>query len=133
VTELPDSSGLNSPRWSPDGRYLLATKSQMLDRLALYDFTLHTWQDLVKMMLVGYTDWSRDGKCVYFRSGAKGRPAYRICLSDRKVEHIADFAEAVTLADGRLGQWTGLGPDDSPLALRDIGSQEIYALDVHFP
>ena len=25
--------------------------------------------------------------------------------------------------------WTGLAPDDSPLVLRDIGTQEIYALD----
>jgi len=27
----------------------------------------------------------------------------------------------------------GLAPDDSPLVLRDVGIQEIYALDVDFP
>jgi hypothetical protein len=31
-----------------------------------------------------------------------------------------------------LGAWSGVGPDDSPLVLRDIGAQEIYALDVEF-
>ena len=29
--------------------------------------------------------------------------------------------------------WTGLTPDDSPLALRDISTFEIYALDWHLP
>jgi hypothetical protein len=31
------------------------------------------------------------------------------------------------------GQWTGLALDGSPLVLRDVGSQEIYALDVDLP
>jgi hypothetical protein len=29
--------------------------------------------------------------------------------------------------------WTGLAPDDSPLALRDISTQEIYAIDWDAP
>jgi hypothetical protein len=29
--------------------------------------------------------------------------------------------------------WTGLAPDGSILALRDIGTQEIYTLDVKWP
>jgi len=80
-----------------------------------------------------YPAWSHDGKCIYFRSDGKSASAYRICLSDRKVEHIADLAGAGDLPNRRLDLWTGLGPDDSILALRDIGTQEIYALDVHFP
>ena len=28
VTTVPGSVGLNAPRWSPDGRYLLATKDE---------------------------------------------------------------------------------------------------------
>jgi hypothetical protein len=34
--------------------------------------------------------------------------------------------------DWRYGTWGGLAPDDSPLVLRDVGTQEIYALDLHF-
>jgi hypothetical protein len=33
---------------------------------------------------------------------------------------------------GRFGWWTGLGPDDSVLAIRDISIEEIYALDLNF-
>ena len=29
--------------------------------------------------------------------------------------------------------WTGLAADDSPLMLRDVGTQEIYALDWQAP
>jgi hypothetical protein len=34
---------------------------------------------------------------------------------------------------GYFGPWLGLAPDDSPLLLRDTGSQEIYALDWEAP
>ena len=36
-------------------------------------------------------------------------------------------------AVGTFGPWMGLAPDDSPLVLRDVGAQEIYALDVDLP
>jgi hypothetical protein len=32
-----------------------------------------------------------------------------------------------------FGPWLGLGPDDSPLVLKDIGTQDIYALDWEEP
>ncbi len=51
----------------------------------------------------------------------------RVRTSDRKVNRIA------SLKGLRLTAWTGLAPDDSPLVLRDIGSQEIYALDWEAP
>lgn len=41
--------------------------------------------------------------------------------------------DAGTLALGRFGWWTGIGPDDSVLALRDISLEEIYALGTRFP
>jgi hypothetical protein len=36
-------------------------------------------------------------------------------------------------AGGHPGSWTGLAPDDSLLALREISSFEIYALDLELP
>ncbi len=57
---------------------------------------------------------------------------YRVQISDRKVERIVSFKD-IRRAAGSLGSWGGLAPDDSPLLLRDTGSQEIYALDVDLP
>jgi len=131
VTVVPDSAGLFSPRWSPDGKYLLAGTTDY-KRFMLYDFSLRSWQQLTKSPIgVGYPNWTPDGKCVYFNSGTeKGSPEYRICLGDRKIQLVADMAQA-----GRLlsDDWTGLAPDGSILGTRDTGSEEIYALDVKFP
>jgi hypothetical protein len=52
-------------------------------------------------------------------------------ISDHKLEQM------VSLKDFRQapgwGGWLGLSPDDSPLLLRDAGTQEIYGLDVDLP
>jgi Tol biopolymer transport system component len=122
------------PRWSPDGRYLLASPLGK-DGLMLYDFKLRTWQQLTQSKVdAEYPSWTPDGKCVYFNSpGEKGSPEYRVCLSDRKIQRVADMAQAGSLLFGGGGYWTGLAPDGSILGTRDTSSEEIYALDVKFP
>ena len=59
----------------------------------------------------------------------KDAPFYRVRVNDRKLERLVNLADFGKLAQGRFGVWTGLGPDDSLLASRDISVQEIYALD----
>ena len=132
VTAVPDSAGLFSPRWSPDGRYLLAMVADYT-KLMLYDFTSRKWEDLVKGQSA-YPNWSHDGKCVYFNNAyVKNLPVYRVCLNDRRAEHVVDLADFGRLAEGRFGWWTGLGPDDSILGVRDISIEEIYALEMQLP
>ena len=45
VSELPGSRGIFAPRWSPDGRYIIAG-SHRSDKLMLYDFKNHKWRQL---------------------------------------------------------------------------------------
>ena len=55
----------------------------------------------------------------------------RVRIRDHKVDRVADlknFRQA-----GFYGGWLGMAPDDSPLLLRDTGTQEIYALDWQAP
>jgi hypothetical protein len=132
VTDVPGIAGLFSPRWSLDGRYLLAGTIDA-SKLLVYGFSTEKWQDLVTQNW-GYPSWSQDSKCVYFIDPyTAGLSRYRICLADRRLQHIADLADAGPLAFGNFGWWTGLAPDDSILAFRDISLQEIYALDVKLP
>jgi serine/threonine protein kinase/Tol biopolymer transport system component len=132
MSEVPGSVGLFFPCWSPDGRYLLAGASDH-GKLLVYDLSTKKWQDLIEQKW-SYPSWSRDSKCVYFTDPNTTRLSrYRVCLSGRKLEHITDLAEAGPLAFGNYGWWTGLAPDDSILAFRDISLQEIYALDVKLP
>jgi len=133
VTPLPDSAWYFSPRWSPDGRLLVAIAANF-DRLALFDFDRQKWETLVKLGSPNYPNWSKDGQYVFFSDPfVPSLPSYRIRVSDHKVEHLVDFAEYGRLAIGRFGWWTGLAPDDSLLAIRDISVQEIYALDWEAP
>jgi eukaryotic-like serine/threonine-protein kinase len=136
ITAVPGSEGLSSTRWSPDGRYLLAMNSVTYSNLLLYDFSLHTWQRLNQKKLQGaaYPTWSPDSKCVFFNMWGTGQdPENRICLADRRPEHIADMGTAGKLAYGDFGWWSGVAPDGSILATRDISTQEIYALDMKWP
>ena len=129
VTTLADSAGLFSPRWSPDGRFLLATTATF-DKLVLFDFTRQKWEDFVVKASPNYPNWSKDGHYVYFNDpNDPGLPFYRARVSDRTLERLPNLADYGRLAMGRFGWWTGLAPDDSLLAIRDISVQEIYALD----
>ena len=128
ATSVPGSAGLFSPRWSPDGRYILAMTGNYR-KLVLFNRATGQWEDLITARS-GYPDWSKDGKYVYFSDPFnKDAPFYRLRLSDRKLERLVNLADFGRLALGRFGWWTGLGPDDSLLTTRDVSLQEIYALD----
>jgi Tol biopolymer transport system component len=134
VTSIPGSSGLFSPKWSPDGRYLVALMYANM-QLKLFDMNLHTWQGLAGDTRAGYPEWTPDSKCVVFGVQKDAdKWEYRVCLADRKIQPIADMAASGKLVEAfGSWEWTGLAPDGSILALRDASTQEIYALDVDFP
>jgi serine/threonine protein kinase/Tol biopolymer transport system component len=127
VSLLPGSEGRFSTRWSPDGRYLAAMPIDQR-KLLLYDFTTKQWTELASMPL-SYPQWSRDGKYIYFRSTPL---VLRIRISDRKIEQLASLKD-LRNAPSVFGRWMGLAMDDSPMVLRDIGAQDIYALEWQAP
>jgi Tol biopolymer transport system component/DNA-binding winged helix-turn-helix (wHTH) protein len=129
LTTLPGSSGLFSPRWSPNGKYLLATKSDS-SAFLLFDFANQKWITLAQGV-VGYPYWSRGGNFVYFEDFHVPRRASvaRIRIKDGAVETIADLS---TLRQISVS-WIGCGPDDLPIAVREVGTEEIYALDWNAP
>lgn len=130
VSTLPDSEGLYSPRWSPDGRYIAALKVGP-EILMLFDVRTKKWSELTKIG-VGYPIWSRDSQYVYFDSLESPPNLYRVRITDRSHERVASL-RSIRLAPVYGGFLNGLAPDDSPLVVRDAGTQEIYALDVEFP
>ena len=128
VTTLAGSEGFYSPRWSPDGRYVAALRAGP-ETLMLFDFSTQKWVQL-EQLVVGYPSWSRDSKYIYFDSQGEDRAFYRVRISDHKLERLVSL-KGLRLT-GAFG-WTGLAPDDSPLVLRDAGTQEIYAFDWNAP
>ena len=129
LSTLPDSTGLYSPRWSPNGRYIAAMNSDSTV-LMLYDFQTQKWQELARVSM-GFPNWSKNSDYVYFLHEENQPSVMRVHLTDRKVERIADlknFRQA-----GFFNVWLGMAPDDSPLLLRDTGTQDVYALNFEEP
>lgn len=131
VSLVSGATQLFSPRWSPDGRYIAAITADS-QKLLLFDRITQKWTDLVSMP-IGYPSWSHDGGYLYFDAILSDDPAlFRVRMSDRKLERVASLA-GVRRFWGQFGAWTGLTPDDSLLLVRDISSQEIYALQWQAP
>jgi eukaryotic-like serine/threonine-protein kinase len=129
VSTLPGQKGLFSPRWSPDGRYLIALPFAS-HSLMLFDFATQKWEEITKLSL-GFPNWSKNGDYVYFLHGEDRPSVRRIRIRDRRIEQLADLKNF--RQTGYYSFWLGIAPDDSPLLLRDIGTKEIYALDWQAP
>ena len=116
---------------SPDGNFV-ATLSDT-NQVLLLDLKADKKTELTKMT-AHIPVWSRDGNYVYFNSTDQGEPAfYRVQVKNRKVERVASLKDVKRPTSQSFGSWTGLTPDDAPLALRDISTYEIYAFDWQLP
>jgi eukaryotic-like serine/threonine-protein kinase len=132
LTTLADSGRYFSPRWSPDGRTIAAIEGDS-GALALYDFAKQNWEKLTSIKSA-FPIWSQDGRCIYFSDLSDTKlPEYRLCLSDRKPRVVANMAEAGPIVLGNFWQWTGVSPDGSILATRDISLEEIYSVELDLP
>src|SRR5438876_664059 len=129
VSTLPDSDGLYSPRWSPDGRYIAAMPSDS-SKLMLFDFTTKKWLELAKGG-IAFPNWSQDGKYLYFEEFSRAEMR-RVQIASQKFEVVAGMKE-LRRPNAISGFWSAPAYDGSLLVMRDIGIQEIYALDLQLP
>lgn len=129
--KLPGSDGLYSPRWSPDGRFIAAIPLDSL-KLMLFEIATQKWTELARIF-VAYPTWSRDGRYLYFNGAVDNQEGYyRVQITDHKLERLFSM-KGFQAAGGAFGNWTGLGPDETPLLVRDASIQEIYVLDWETP
>ena len=85
VSQLPGSQGIFGPRWSPDGRYIIAISSDNI-KLMLYDVKAGRWHPLDVGANYGYLAWSHDSAYVYFDTFLSSNSAYfRVRISDSKL------------------------------------------------
>jgi hypothetical protein len=101
--------------------------------LATFDVKTQKWNDLASGTFVNFAV-SPDGKYLYLTTGGAEPKAQRLRLADRKVETITSLKDFRRVVDS-VEQSTQLdiAPDGSPVFARDIGTQEIYALNVRWP
>jgi Tol biopolymer transport system component/DNA-binding winged helix-turn-helix (wHTH) protein len=122
VSVLPESNGMFSPRWSPDGRYIAAMTIDQ-HRLMVFDRNTSKWSTVAEG-LIHNPVWSHDGKDLFFQSLKEDDvPILRVSISTRRVERICD--RTVASSADSITFW-GLAPDDGP-----IGSFQFWAADVY--
>ena len=105
-------------------------KPAHLHTLVLFDFQTQKWTQFAQVR-ASYLNWSRDGQYLYFLRWLENPAVMRIRISDREMEQVSDLSNLPTT--GNLGPWVGLDLDDSPLVLKDEGTQDVYALDWEQP
>jgi Tol biopolymer transport system component len=134
VSSLPGSKGLFSPRWSPDGHYLAALTIQGSKQLMLYDVRTQQWSEwLTEDAAFDYPQWSADSRYIYWDNFTTvNLRCRRIKVGEHRAEDLFGLNE-LRRYFGLFGAWSGQGSDDSRLFVRDISTQDIYALDVDFP
>lgn len=130
LIQLPKSEGLFLAEWSSDGRYIAARRADH-QALMLFDWSTHTWSQLARVEL-NWANWSRDGQQVYFERHGREHAILSVRITDHALQEVVSLA-GIKRAGLSGGFWFGLTPDNSPIVLRDTGTQEIYALDWHEP
>jgi len=124
VRILSGSDGMWSPRWSPDGRYVLALRT-VSQGLWLFDFTTQQWHTL-PVGVPDFPSFSHDSRFIYFLRFGREQGVFRIPLAGGKVERVVDMTD--WHLTGHSGFSMTLDPTDAPLVLRGVGSNDIYAL-----
>ena len=138
VTVLPGAVNLYAPWWPrPD-----VVVAESPDDGYFYSFDLNT-QKLTRVAGKGgfYLNWtaSPDGKFLYvLASDTGGASVQRIRAEDFMMEEVAKTGDLRLVNDDTFQQasldaWIGVAADGSPTLTRDVGSDEIYALDVKWP
>ena len=128
MTTLPDSEGLFSPRWSPDGKYIVAMTLDQ-SKLMLYDVAAKSWKALIARPAHDPV-WSHDSRWIYFDDFvAKDQPVYRVSVPGGQLEQVAGL-ESVQPPDALDFRFAGLTPQDIPLVNARISSANIYSMNL---
>jgi DNA-binding winged helix-turn-helix (wHTH) protein/Tol biopolymer transport system component len=128
ISTLAGSTGLFSPRWSPDGGFMAAINAAA--ELTILDLS-NQGVFALRSLKVGFPIWSHDGDFVYFQDRTDAKVptrVLRLSVPGHRLETVVQLEVIGRLPLGTFASWSGLTPDDAPLLSRDISSQEIYSL-----
>ena len=125
ASNVPGSQGLFSPRWSPDGRYLVAMPLDQC-KLMIFDMASNRWNQIASGRFNNPV-WSKDGKYIYFQSFTEeGSPIFRVQVDGSHLEKIAGFRD---LQPGATVSYWGIGAEDAPIVSFRLLTADIYSVD----
>ena len=127
VEVFPGSQGLHSPAWSPDGRFLAAIRADTRE-LSLFNFAEGRWTRPAPSTRAGYLSWSGSGDRLYFLAGVSiSEQVVKAFYPDTGVLKTAAEFSGLHRPVFSFGDWIGIDPEGSLLALRDLSSEDILS------
>jgi serine/threonine protein kinase/Tol biopolymer transport system component len=134
VLSMPGSEKFFGPRWSPDGNYIAALNADST-KLVLYDFKTQRWSDWIdEPGIVGYPNWSPDSGYVYYDTTNTAHPTFRrVKVGQTHSELLVDLKGLLRYSVEPAFGWSNITPDGSALFVRNLSTDEIYALDLELP
>jgi hypothetical protein len=128
---VPTSEGRAGGIWVGQDGLIAAGEGNK--KFEYFDFKSQKWSELLTGNFVNWAV-SVDGKYLYFTTGGAEPEAKRVRLSEGKVEAITSLAGLRRVVDAvEQGTSIGVALDGSPVFTRDIGTQEIYTLNIKWP
>jgi hypothetical protein len=100
----------------------------------LYDAKTGKWSEwLNEPGTIGFPAWSWDGRYVYYDRVSTDQPSSRrVRLGENHSELLIDLKDLPRYFSP-IGPWSGLTPEGSSLFVRNLSTDEIYALDLDLP
>ena len=128
LEQIPNSENLFSPRWSPDGHWIVALTLDQKN-VMLYDVTRARWQHLASTSASDPV-WSTDSKAIYVHAFlADHEPILKVNVPSGVIETVAGLGsfhgdEAANYFFG------GMTPQGEPLVQPRVGTGNLYSLDL---
>jgi hypothetical protein len=128
---VPSSQGTVGGAWVTQD--VLVAANEDTTKFLTFDFKTQKWTEIAGGTFVNWAV-SRDGKHLYFTTGGAEPKAQRLRFADRQIETITSLKDLRRVVDSaERSTQIDVAPDGSPVFTRDIGTQEIYALNVRWP
>lgn len=130
VDVWPDTDGLWTARWSPDGRYIAALTTDSKSVVVL-DLDKGTRREIARFAFIGNPAWSADSRWIYGEVSElpEGRAVYRLHPDGTNVERLVDLTKFHTYGE----RWFGVTPGGEVIGTRSVYVSDLYALECEFP
>ncbi|MEG9438832.1 winged helix-turn-helix domain-containing protein [Edaphobacter sp. HDX4] len=129
ITLIPDSREMGGPFWPSSNTLVAPSLKPGKEGFATFDLKTQKWSLLVKGV---FQHWmtSIDGEYLYLMTVGNDPKIVRVRLSNGSFDTMASLRSFRPVVDEDTDKWLGVAADGSPLLTRDIGTQEIYDLNI---
>jgi Tol biopolymer transport system component/DNA-binding winged helix-turn-helix (wHTH) protein len=131
IRAVPGSEGLWSPRWSPNGRYVIGM-TQDWTRLMLFDLATRQKTELARGDGFDFPEWYPDSESIYVTDHSRNQTKLiRIIRANGKQQEVLDLE---SLNPKAQGCWMITPPTRESLLISCIvPNGDIYAFDMDLP